>query len=397
MSKDIVTPLHLSAAYQFDSLEEGTEVFSTAGAGYAYNRMGNKNVTLFEQMMTALEYGEPFAVKDEFLEKYENRAWATNSGLTALMLLVFGLTHGKEGKKRRIVTSPCIYGGSYHQLQLLAEGHGIQAVFVKNPHDFASWREAINEDTAFVFLETPANPNADIFDIQAIARIAHSAGTVLVVDGTLGVTLQYPLALGADAVLHSATKALNRQSTGLGGIIVGSRDFIVRHEAVLNDYLVSLGAIMYPQSAWFILNNRFTLERDMAFFSGNALRVATFLARHGKVKKVNHPVLHGDEMYSLHGTQMPRGIGGVFSFEMNSYDEAKRFVESVTKSENVYLAPHLGDVRYLMIHPASTTHAKLTEVQMREVNITPELVRFSVGLGDPAPVLEDLSAALKNL
>lgn len=310
--------------------------------------------------------------------------------------LVLALTHWRGGAKRRIVTSPYIYGGSYHQLQLLAAGHGIETVFVKEPHNLASWREVLTEYTAFVFLETPSNPNADIFDIRAIAQIAHQAGTILVVDGTLGVTLQYPLALGADAVLHSATKALNRQSTGLGGVIVGSKSFLASYEAILNDYLVSLGAIMHPLSAWFILNDRFTLEGDMVRFSENAHSVAAFLVMAG-VKKVNYPALYDSETYSLRSVQMPQGIGGVFSFEMRSYDDAKRFVEAVTRGDNVYLAPHLGDVRYLMIRPASTTHAKLSEAEMRAVNITPELVRFSVGLGDPAPVLEDLSSALKNL
>ncbi len=392
--RDIVSPLHLGVAYQFDSLAEGAEVFSVAGAGYAYNRMGNPTVTLLEKMMTALEDREPYAVKDSFLGKYENRAWATNSGLTALALLVFGLTHGTE--KRRIVTSPRIYGGSYHQFQALSKGHGIEVVFVKNPHNLNEWIDAITAETAFVFLETPSNPNADIFDIERIAIIAHEVGVPLVVDGTLGVTLQHPLSLGADAVLHSVTKALNRQSTGLGGVVVGSCKFAARHEEVLNDYLVSLGAIMHPLSAWFVLNNRFTLERDMGTFSENARVVSSFLTRYTKVKKVNYE-LQGTSIYSLQGQQMPRGIGGLFSFEMNSFEDAKKFVEELTMLPHAYLAPHLGDVRYLAIHPASTTHAKLSEAEMRAVNITPELVRFSAGLGDPAPVLDDIAAVFRSL
>jgi len=392
--RDLVPPLHLSVVYEFDTLAEGAEVFSTAGAGYAYSRMGNPTVTLFEKMMTALEDGAPITVKDSVLEKHENRAWATNSGLTALNLLVFGLTHGN--KKRRIVTSPCIYGGSYHALQLFAAGHGIEVVFVKKPLLLSEWVGAITKDTAFVFLETPSNPNAEVFDIGAIARIAHHAGTELVVDGTLGVALQYPLALGADAVLHSVTKALNRQSTGLGGVLVGSCEFCARHEEILNDYLVSTGAIMHPLSAWFPLNNRFTLERDMRAFSENALRVAQFLTGQPKVKKVNYPGLSSD-MFSLEAVQMRGGTGGLLSFEMKSFEAAKRFVEELTRRNNVYLAPHLGDVRYLVIHPASTTHAKLSEEAMRAVNIPPELVRFSVGLDDPALALEDISTVLKNL
>lgn len=339
-----------------------------------------------------LEDGKPYAVKDSVLEKYENRAWATNSGLTALALLVLGLTHGSG--KRHIVTSPSLYGGSYHQLQLFARGHDIRMRFVKNPHNLAEWDKAIGNSTAFVFLETPSNPNADIFDIERIAGIAHRVGVPLVVDGTLGVTLQHPLALGADAVLHSVTKALNRQSTGLGGVLVGSREFVARYEEILNDYLVSIGAIMHPLSAWFPLNSRFTLERDMVVFSENARTVASFLVGLTHVKKVNYPEFYENGMYSLEGRQMPRGIGGLFSFEMRSFEEAKRFVEELTKLPYVHLAPHLGDARYLVIHPASTTHAKLSESEMREVNITPELVRFSVGLGDPAPIIDNISIAL---
>jgi len=234
----------------------------------------------------------------------------------------------------------------------------------------------------------------DIFDIRSIAQIAHKHNTFLIVDNTVTPVLQKPLELGADAVLYSATKALNRQSTGLGGAIIGSPRFMEETEKVLSDYHISTGAIMHPLSAYFILLNRTTLRRDMELFSKNALKVAEFLEKHPKVRQVHYPFLPNNADYSLARRQMTGG-SGLLSFELGSFKAAVRLVESL---QTVRLAPHLGDENEnLIIHPASTTHSKLSLEELKKVRISPELVRLSVSLGDMDELISELDQVLKIL
>ena len=295
------------------------------------------------------------------------------------------------------MVSPYIYGGSFHQLQLWRNDHNCEVVFVDDPFNLTSWEKEIKPGAAFVFLETPTNPTLDIFDIKSIAQIAHSYGTFLVVDNTITPVLQKPLELGADAVLYSVTKALNRQSTGLGGALVGSPCFMEETEKVLNDYHISTGAIMHPLSAYFTLLNRTTLQRDMELFSENALKVAEFLEEHPRVRRVRYPFLPSHTSYALARRQMTGG-SGLLSFELESFEAANKLVESLESSKKARLAPHLGDENInLVIHPASTTHSKLSPEELSKVRITPELVRLSVNLGEMDELISELDQVLKTL
>lgn len=377
----LVPPIYLGIVYGFNTLEDAAQAFNKYGCSYAYGRMGNPTVTPFESFITELEGAPP------------KSAWATTTGLSALDLLVFGLASKKTGRSQRVITSPYIYGGSFHQLVLWRDWHGKEAVFVEDPFDLASWEKAFSGGAAFGLVETPGNPTVDVFDIAGIAKIAHRHDSFLVVDNTVGVALQKPLELGADAVLHSVTKAIIRQSIGLGGVIVGNRSFVDTFSEILDDAQVSLGTIMHPLSAWFAFNNRFTLERDMKLFSENALAVASFLEKHPKVKSVNYPFLPSGRGYELARRQMSGG-SGLLSFEMKSFNDAVRLVEGL---QEFYLAPHLGDVRYLVIHPASTTHSKLSPEELAGVKITPEIMRMSVGIQPPDEYIDDLDQALRKI
>ncbi len=380
--RSIVPPLYLGISYELNSVKEGAQIFENPALGYAYGRMGNPTVTAFEKWLAKVE-----GVK-------EGSVWATSSGLSAVSLLFWGLTARSLGRPKRVVVSPYIYGGSFHQLQLWRNDHDCEVVFVDDPFNLSSWEKEIKPGAAFVFLETPTNPTLDIFDIEAIAQIAHNYGAFLVVDNTVTPVLQKPLELGADAVLYSVTKALNRQSTGLGGAIIGSPRFMEETEKVLNDYHISTGAIMHPLSAYFTLLNRTTLQRDMGLFSENALKVAEFLEKHPKVRKVYYPFLPSYTGYALACRQMTGG-GGLLSFELESFKAASRLVESL---QTARLAPHLGDENEnLVIHPASTTHSKLSPEELSKVRISPELVRLSVNLGEMDELISELDQVLKTL
>lgn len=363
----LVPPLYLGVVHGFESLEDGAAIFAGEKEGFAYGRMGNPTVKEFEEWLTKLELGR--------------KTFATTSGLAAVQLLVMALAD----KKREIVSSPFIYGGTYHLFQMLS-GHGWAIKFVENAHDLKSWEEAITANTAFVFLETPANPRLDVFDIKSIADISHRKETILVVDNTIATPcLQRPLSWGADIVLHSTTKYLNRQSTGLGGAIVLGSNLGEDVEEKLHDWFVHLGIIMNPMTAWFCLNNSYTLKRDMIDFSASAQYMADWLIFSPKVKKVYYPG---------RSRQLERGASGLLAFEMHSFEAAKTFCQSLN---TVILAPHLGDARHLIIHPASTTHSRLSPEDLAKVHITPELVRFSIGLGDVHDLIKDFTQALNKI
>ena len=384
----IVPPLHLGIAYEFLSGDEGAKIFEDPTLGYAYGRMGNPTVTLCEEYLTKLEKAK------------DGRTWATSSGLSALQLLVMSVSANTPAQKKHIVTSPYIYGGSYHQLQLWQEHFGFEITLVDDPHDIVDWENAITKSTAFVFLETPTNPTLDVFDIKGVAAIAHAYSVPLVVDNTLGVTLQKPLKLGADAVLHSVTKHIIGNSSGLGGAIVGTESFVEKYGEKMTEYFIHLGLIMHPMSAWLALQNRASLPLQIKQLSENAQKIAWFLAaqsRNGNVvTEVNYPHLgrHPYERHSIAYRQMTAG-GGLLSFELESFEKAREFVEM---QKSAILAPHLGDVNnYLIIHPASTTHSKLSEKELAHVKITPGLVRLSVGLEDPEEVIKDFSRVLSEI
>jgi len=343
-------PLYPSVAFAYNSVEEGADAFSQYGSRYAYGRMGNPSVEPFERWFAKFQ-GVDFG-----------SVWATSTGMSAISLVLFGLTSKDLGRGNRVVASPYLYGGTYHLLEFLDRNGYIDLVWVDDPFDLVSWEKSLHlHPTACVLLETPANPTIDIFDIGSIAQVVHQYNSRLVVDDTLGVGLQDPLALGSDCLVYSVTKALNRKSSQLGGAVVVHPNLKKEVEDVFDDLFVHLGIIMHPQSALAVYENRTTLLRDMRLFSENALEVARYLEQHQKIKKVNYPFLATSVHYQLACKQM-RGGGGLLSFEMENFDAAVNFVE---QQNEAFLAVHLGDGNnHLVTHPASTTHSKLAPEEL---------------------------------
>jgi len=373
----LVPPLYLGIVHGFQSADDGAAIFSGEKQGYAYGRMGNPNVELFQNWLSELEGG--------------SKCWATNSGLQALLLLCLSLN---KCNVREIAASPGIYGGSRYQLNLLKRDVGFTVNFIKNPHSLNSWRKTITSRTSFALLETPSNPTLDIFDIEKIAKITREKNVPFVVDNTLAPILQKPFAFGADIVFHSVTKYLNRQSTGLGGAIVISKKIADEYGAKIDEWFTHAGSIMHPLSAWFAINNSFTLERDMRVFSFNARKIAEFLDSHPKVRRTYYPNLLTGPYSDIVKKQMPDGCGGLLAFELENYDAAKIFANSFKR---MYLAPHLGDSRYLAIHPASTTHGRLSKKELADAGIAEGLIRVSAGLEFVEPILEEIENILKKI
>ncbi len=377
-------PIYNSTAFGFNSVNEGKEAFNEYGSRFAYGRMGNPSLWPFE-----LWFAEFHGVRS-------GSVWATHNGMNTVVLSVLGSVSVDLGRGKKVVASPYLYGGTHHLLEFFHRNGWINLVWVKNPFDISAWKEALGGDiAACALLETPANPTVDIFDIEAISEAVCEHGSRLIVDDTLGVGLQEPLELGADCLIYSATKALNRKSSHLGGAVVAAPQFRKEVESVFDDVFVHTGLVMSAESAVAIYGNRTKLVRDMQLFSENALSVATFLENHSAIQKVNYPQLASSPHHSLAQKQMPMGVGGLLSFELQNFEAAVRFVES---QEVAILAVHLGDGNECLVtHPASTTHSKLSHAELLKLNITPELVRMSVSLGDMEPVIKDFERALDSL
>lgn len=379
-------PQYNSVAFAANTVLEIEGAFGKYGSRFAYGRMGNPDVKVFEEWFA------------EFEEVPVGSIWATNTGMAAESLVILGCTHSKLARTKRVVASPYLYGGVYHLLEIF-NNNGIQLSWVEDPLNLESWEKAMSDGCppACVLLETPSNPTVHIFDIQAIADIVHRHRSWLIVDNTLGVGLVNPLKLGADATTYSVTKYINRKSSDMGGAVVASACFRKEVEEVFDDLFVHLGMTMSPRSALVAYEGRTTLRRDMRTFSQNALLLAKTLRKHPKIKRMNYPhAYHSPEGPALSWRQMPHGGGGVLSFELENYAAAVRFVE---EQQEAYLAVHLGDENnHLIIPPASTAHSKLSPEERKRLGIPESLVRVSVSLTDDMnPLINDFTRVLDLL
>ncbi|MBX6395662.1 MAG: O-acetylhomoserine aminocarboxypropyltransferase/cysteine synthase, partial [Alicyclobacillaceae bacterium] len=358
---------------------------------------------VFEQRIAALEGGVG--------------ALATASGQAAITLAILNIA----GAGDEIVSSAHLYGGTFNLFHHTFRKIGIDVKFV-DPSDPENFRKAVTSKTKAFFAETIGNPKMDVFDIEAVARVAHEAGVPLIIDNTFATPyLCRPFEYGADVVVHSATKFIGGHGTSIGGVIVDSGRFdwkasgrfpglvepdpsyhgvqyveavgpaayIVKARVQL---LRDMGPAMSPFNAFLFLQGLETLSLRMQRHSENALAVAKFLERHPKVRWVNYPGLESSPYYGLAKKYLPRGQGAILTFGIDGGVEAGRaFIE------NLQLFSHLanvGDAKSLVIHPASTTHQQLSEEEQRATGVTPELVRLSVGIETIDDILEDLDQAL---
>ncbi|HTH77716.1 MAG TPA: O-acetylhomoserine aminocarboxypropyltransferase [Ramlibacter sp.] len=397
-------PIHLTTSFVFESSDHAAALFNLERSGYVYSRISNPTTAVFEQRVAALENGIG--------------AIATASGQAALHLSIATIM----GSGSHIVASTALYGGSQNLLHYTLRRFGIETTFVK-PGDIDGWKAAIRPNTKLLFGETLGNPGLDVLDIPTVAQIAHDAKLPLLVDSTFTTPyLMQPLSLGADLVYHSATKFLSGHGTVIGGVVVdgGSFDWdasghfaelsspydgfhgmVFTEESTVGAFLLrarreglrDFGACMSPHTAWLILQGIETLSLRMEKHMGNTRKVVEFLASHSMVQRVGHPLLESHPSHQLAQKLLPKGAGSVFSFDMKgNREQGKKFVDTLKVFSHL---ANVGDCRSLVIHPASTTHFRMSDEALAAAGITQGTIRLSIGLEDPDDLIDDLKRALK--
>ena len=391
-------PIYQTTSYTFDSTEHAAALFGLAEPGNIYTRLMNPTTDVVEQRIAALEGG----VAGLFLA----------SGQAAETFAILNIA----GAGDHIVASPRLYGGTYNLLHYTLPKLGIETTFVSDPDDLDSWRAAVRPNTKAFYGETISNPQIDILDIPGVSAVAHDNGVPLIVDNTIATPyLIQPIAHGADIVVHSATKYLGGHGTAIAGVIVDSGNFDWAngrfpgftepdpsyHGVVFADLgapayalkarvqlLRDLGSAAAPFNAFLIAQGLETLSLRIERHVSNAQRVAEYLAGHKDVASVNYAGLPSSPWFKLGKKLAPKGTGAVLSFELAGGIEAgKAFVNALRLHSHV---ANIGDVRSLVIHPASTTHQQLTPEEQLATGVTPGLVRLAVGLEGIDDILADL-------
>ncbi len=398
-------PIHLTTSFVFESSDHAAALFNLERAGHVYSRISNPTNAVLEQRIAALEGGIG--------------AITTASGQAALHLAIVTLL----GSGSHIVASTALYGGSQNLLHYTLRRFGIETTFVQ-PGDIEGWRAAVQPNTKLFFGETVGNPGLEVLDIPTVSALAHDAGVPLLIDSTLtSPWLMRPFEHGADLVYHSATKFLSGHGTVVGGIVVdggsfdwdksgkfpeltapydGFHNMVFAEESTVGAFLLrarreglrDFGACMSPHTAWLILQGVETLPLRMARHMSNTQEVVKFLASHPFVARVGHPMLESHPSHALAMKLLPRGAGSVFSFDLKgSREQGKKFVETLKVFSHL---ANVGDCRSLVIHPASTTHFRMNDEALARGGITQGTIRLSIGLEDPADLLDDLKRALKT-
>ena len=399
-------PIYLTSSYVFNNSKHAEDRFGLRDAGNIYGRLTNPTQDVFEQRVAALEGGVG--------------ALATASGASAIYYAVIALAKAGDN----IVAGNNIYGGTYNLFEHTLKDFNINTTFV-DPSDPDNFRKAIKDNTKLIFIETLGNPNSDVIDIEAIAKVAHEAKIPLVVDNTFASPfLVRPLEHGADIVVHSATKFIIGHGTGLGGIIVdggkfdyeasgkfphlvepndsyhgisftkavGSLAYIIYIRAIL---LRDTGAAISPVNAFIALQGLETLSLRVERHTSNALKVVEYLNKNKHVVKVNHPSVTDDKrQQALYKKYFPNGGGTIFTFEIDGSEEkAKQFIDNL---ELFSLLANVADVKSLVIHPASTTHSQLSDEELAQVGIYKNTIRLSIGTEHIDDIIEDLDIAFKK-
>ena len=398
-------PIYQTTSYVFRNCDHAAARFGLADAGNIYGRLTNPTEDVFEQRVAALEGGVA--------------ALAVASGAAAISYTFQNLAHAGD----HIVAAKNIYGGTYNLLAHTLSEYGITTTFV-DPFNYEEVESAIQDNTKAIHVETLGNPNSDVVDIERLANIAHAHKIPLVVDNTFATPyLVRPIEYGADIVVHSATKFIGGHGSTLGGVIVdsgnfdwedsgkfpsltepnpsyhgvsftkavGKAAFVTKIRAVL---LRDTGATIAPISAWILLQGLETLSLRVERHVENALKVVQYLNKHPLVEKVHHPSVSDDpEQQALYKKYFPNGGGSIFTFEIKGdAQKAKDFIDNL---ELFSLLANVADVKSLVIHPASTTHAQLTEEELKEQGIYPNTIRLSIGTENIDDIIEDLDEAFK--
>ena len=364
-------PIYQTSTFVFDDADQGARRFRKEEKGYIYSRLGNPNTDALGEKVAILEGAEA--------------GLTTASGMAAVTNVILAAAQPGD----HIVVDETVYGGTHYLIEdeIRKLGIKITRCDASNPEKV---EEAITSDTKLVLVESPANPTLKVINIRKIADITKTSEALLCVDNTfLTPYMQNPIALGADIVLHSATKYISGHGDVVAGLLVSTSDFIAKAYKIATSY----GWTMSPFNAWLLLRGIKTLALRTDKQSDNAIQIAKWLEKNPKVETVFYPFLPSSPYYELAKMQQKKG-GGMISFEMKGgYDAGKNLMNSV---ELHTLAVSLGDCDSLIQHPASMTHAGMSVESLKEAHITPGLVRISVGIEHVNDLIEDLDRALQN-
>ncbi len=360
-------PIFPTSSYVFDSAAQAAARFGGGEPGNIYSRFTNPTVRVFEERLAALEGGE--------------RCVAFASGMSAILATAMSLLKAGD----HVIASKAIFGTSTILFQNYLGRFGVETTFVPLT-DYGAWKKAVRPNTRLLFLETPSNPLTEVADIPQLATIAHQAGALLVVDNCFCTpVLQRPLALGADIVIHSATKYLDGQGRCIGGAVVGDGERVGKE---VFGFLRTCGPSMSPFNAWVFLKGLETLGLRLKAHCANALTLAQWLERQSGIERVYYPGLASHPQHELAKRQQS-GFGGIVSFVVKGgKDAAWRLIDS---TKLISITANLGDTKSTITHPATTTHGRLTPEQRAEAGIGDGLIRLSVGLEDVEDLKRDLA------
>ena len=365
------TPLHLTSSFVFDDAEQMRAMFSDEEDGNIYSRFSNPTTTEFIDKVALMEGAEA--------------GWATATGMAAVFTTLASLLQSGD----HVVSCRSIFGSSHVLFTKVFPKWNINHTYV-DANKQEDWESAIQENTKILFVETPSNPGIDIIDLEHLGKLAKKHNVLLVVDNCFATSyIQRPIEFGAHIVVHSATKYMDGQGRVLGGVILGSKEIIEEVKA----FARHSGPSLSPFNAWLLSKSLETLALRMDRHSDNALKLSQFLESHPSVDSVRYPFLPSHPHYDIARKQMSQG-GGILSFIVKGGIEAgKRFLNAVQLAS---LTANLGDSRTIVTHPASTTHARLTEEERLEVGIKQGLIRISVGLEHIDDIIKDIDGALNN-
>jgi O-succinylhomoserine sulfhydrylase len=367
-------PMFLTSSFVHDSAAHAAAKFAGEAEGFIYSRFGNPTVRLFEERLAALEGADDCR--------------ATASGMSAIMSVLMSLTRTGD----HVVCSQGVFGTTIQLFALFAR-YGIETSYVPLD-DPTAWEAAIRPNTKLLFLETPSNPLTEVGDVRALSAIARARGIPLVVDNCFCTpALQRPLELGADIVVHSATKYLDGQGRVLGGAVLGSRKYVAE---VLQPVVRYCGPTLSAFNAWVLAKGLETLSVRMLRHSENALAVARWLEARPEVARVRYPWLESHPQHALARSQQRAG-GAVLAFDLKGADDAARKAAAwrvVDGCRLLSITANLGDVKSTITHPASTTHGRMPLETRREAGIGEGMLRVAVGLEDPQDICADLARGL---
>ncbi len=398
-------PIYQTSSYVFKDFDQAEARFGLAEGGNIYTRIMNPTTDVFEKRIAALEGGIG--------------ALATASGAAAITYSIQNIAHSGD----HIVAASSLYGGTYNLFAHTFKEQGIETTFV-DADNIENFKNAIQENTKAIFIETLGNPNSSIIDIENVSKIAHENGIPLIVDNTFASPYLFrPIEHGADIVVHSATKFIGGHGTSVGGIIVDSGKFDWKKSGkfpYLTEPSPSYHGVQFTEAigaAAYIIKARVTLLRDMGaclspfnsflFLQGletlslrmerhveNAIKVVDYLSKHPKVEKVNHPCIEENKYNELYKKYFPNGAGSIFTFEIKGgKEEAKKFIDSL---EIFSLLANVADAKSLVIHPATTTHSQMSTEELINSGIKENTIRLSVGIENIDDILYDLEQAFEK-